>query len=127
MSIVSVTKWRKLEHDSDEHADYYEREVLRDDGTTVVQVMCKGDGIPQEDGRVNNDPPKIHHQFVKKENLKVRPITKEEKAIAVAMRGRGMGVEPSTVIVSLGQQHGFAASLVGDCDGGLGTVERSAE
>lgn len=124
---MKVSAWRKIEHDSNENADYFEREVVRDDGKTVVQIMCKGDGLPQKNGKVNNDPPKIHHQFFKEENLKVRPITKEEKDRAVAMRGRGMGVEPSTVIVSLGFQHGFVASLSGDCDGGLGTVERSAE
>ena len=55
---------------------------------------------------------------------KWRPITPEEKARAVAMRGRGMGVKPSTVIVSLSKQNGFVASLSGECDGGLGTVER---
>ena len=119
---MRVTKWRFIEHDSDEHADYYEREVCRDDGKVVVQIMCKGDGLSQKCGKVNNDPPRIHHQFFREERLKVRPITDEEKARAVAMRGRGMGVEPSKVIVSLSEQHGFMASLSGDVDGGLGTV-----
>lgn len=123
---MKVTKWKFIEHDSNEHADYYEREVVRDDGKVVVQIMCKGDGIPQKNGKVNNDTPRIHHQFFREEHLKVRPITDEEKARAVAMRGRGMGVEPSTVIVSLDYQHGFVASLSGDCDGGLGTVEKEA-
>lgn len=66
---MRVTKWRFIEHDSDEHADYYEREVCRDDGKVVVQIMCKGDGLSQKCGKVNNDPPRIHHQFFREERL----------------------------------------------------------
>lgn len=122
---MKVTKWKFLEHDAGEHADYWEREVYRDDGKVVVQVAVKGDGIDYKEGEVNNAPLSIHHQFFRKDGIAVRQITREEKARAVAMRGRGMGVEPSTVIVSLDYQHGFVASLSGDVDGGLGVVERS--
>ena len=120
---MKVTKWKFIEHDANERADYYEREVYRDDGKIVVQVASKGDGIDYS-GEINNAPLSIHHQFFRKDDFKVRPITPEEKARAVAMRGRGMGVDPSTVIVSLSKQHGCVASLSGECDGGLGTVER---
>ena len=120
---MRVTKWKFLEHDANERADYYEREVYRDDGKVVVQIASKGDGIVYEKGKVNNAPLTLHHQFFQEEDIKVRPITREEKARAVAMRGRGMGIEPSTVVVSLSDQHGFVASLTGDCDGGLGTIE----
>ena len=119
---MRATKWKFIEHDSGERADYYEREVVRDDGKIVVQVASKGDGIDYGRGRVNNAPLILHHQFFRKDDIAVRPITREEKARAVAMRGRGLGVDPSKVIVSLGYQHGFVASLSGDCDGGLGTV-----
>lgn len=115
-----VTKWEHLEYDSRDERDYFIRYVIRDDGKTVEQIASKK--IEEEMSAL-----KIYRQqFVKKEGLQARPITAEEKALAIAMRGRGMGVEPSTVIVSLDYQHGFVASLSGDCDGGLGTAEKEA-
>lgn len=121
-----VGDWRFLDHDSKEHADYFEREILRDDGKTAVQVASRGDGIVRKGGKVNKSELKLHHQYIKREQtISVHPITPEEKARAIALRGRGMGIEPSTVIVSLSYQHGFVASVSDDVDGGLGTVERN--
>lgn len=119
-----VSDWVLLCHDSTEHANYYEREVTRDDGKIVVQVASRGDGILRKDGKVNKSELKLSHQYFKgKPFISVRPMTPGERAQAIAWRGRGMGVEPSTVIVSLSEQHGFAASVCGDVDGGLGTYE----
>lgn len=121
-----VGDWQFLDHDTKEHAYYFEREILKDDGKTVVQVASRGDGIVRKGGKVNKSELKLHHQYIKREpSISVRPITPEEKARAIALRGRGMGIEPSTVIVSLSYQHGFSASVSVDVDGGLGTVERN--
>lgn len=116
-----VTKWEHLEYDSRDKRDYFLRYVIRDDGKTVEQIASKK--IEEEMSAL-----KIYRQqFVKKEGLQVRPITAEEKALAIARRGRGIGIDPSTVIVSLANCHGFVASLSSDCDGGLGTVERISQ
>ena len=116
-----VTKWKHLEYDSRDKRDYFLRYVIRDDGKTVEQIASKK--LAEEMSAL-----KIYRQqFVKKEGLQARPITAEEKALAIARRGRGIGIEPSTVIVTLANQHGFVASLSSDCDGGLGTVERISQ
>lgn len=113
-----VTKWVHIEYDKYEEREYFLRYVIRDDGKTVEQIASK----TLDDGM---DALKMYRQqLLKKEGIQVRPITAEEKALAIARRGRGIGVEPSTVIVTLANQHGFVASLSSDCDGGLGTVER---
>ena len=116
-----VTKWEHLEYDRSDKRDYFLRYVIRDDGKTVEQIASK---------KLEEDMSalKLYRQhLLKKEGLQVRPITADEKALAIARRGRGMGIEPSTVVVSLADCHGFVASLSSDCDGGLGTVERISQ
>lgn len=116
-----VTKWEHLEYDSRDEREYFLRYVIRDDGKTVEQIASKK--IEEEMSAL-----KLYLQhFLEKEGLQTRQITSEEKAIAIARRGRGIGVEPSTVVVSLANCHGFVASLSSDCDGGLGTVERISQ
>lgn len=116
-----VTKFEHLEYDSREEREYFLRYVIRDDGKTVEQIASKK--IEEEMSAL-----KLYRQHIlKKEGLHVRPITAKEKALAIARRGRGIGVEPSTVVVSLAKCHGFVASLSSDCDGGLGTVERISQ
>ena len=116
-----VTKWKHLEYDSRDKRDYFLRYVIRDDGKTVEQIASKK--IEEEMSAL-----KLYSQhFLKNEGLQTLPITAEEKAIAIARRGRGIGVEPSNVVVSLANCHGFVASLSSDCDGGLGTVERISQ
>lgn len=120
-----VTKWVRIEYDKHEEREYFLRYVIRDDGKTVEQIASKtlDDGSKTLDDGM--DALKLYRQqLLKKEGIQVRHITAEEKALAIARRGRGIGVEPSTVIVTLANQHGFVASLSSDCDGGLGTVER---
>ena len=113
---MTVTKWEHIEYDSRDCRDYFLRYVIRYDGKTVEQIASKK--IEEEMFAL-----KLYRQhFLKKDGLQVRPITAEEKALAIARRGRGIGIEPSTVTVSLANQHGFVASLSSDCDGGLGTV-----
>lgn len=112
-----ITEWAHLEYDRQEERDYFLRYVIRDDGKTVEQIASKK--IDEEMSGL-----KIYRQqFVKKEGLQTRPMTDEERELARARRGRGMGVEPSTIVTTLANQHGFVASLSNDCDGGLGTVE----
>lgn len=116
-----VTKWEHLEYDSRDERDYFLRYVIRDDGKTVEQIASKK--IEEEMSAL-----KLYRQhFLEKDGLQTRPITAEEKAIAIERRGRGIGVEPSTVVVSLANCNGFVASLSSDCDGGLGTVERISQ
>lgn len=119
---MKVGDWRYLCHDSGEH--FFEREVTRDDGKTIVQVATLDDRIKMPLKKAYIPSLRLHHQYVVKDNaLTVRPMSAAERKRAASLRGRGMGVQPSTVIVSLSEQHGFAASVCGDVDGGLGTYE----
>lgn len=121
---MKVGDWRYLCHDSSEHLHFFEREVTRDDGKTVVQVATLDDRIKRPLKKAYIPSLKLHHQYVVKDNaLTVRPMSAAERKRAASLRGRGMGVQPSTVIVSLSEQHGFVASVCGDVDGGLGTYE----
>lgn len=121
---MKVGDWRYLCHDSEDNAHYFEREVTRDDGKTVVQIATLDGRIKRPLKKDYIPRFKLHHQYVVKDNaLAVRPMSAAERKRAASMRGRGMGVEPSTVIVSLSEQHGFVASVCGDVDGGLGTYE----
>lgn len=115
------TKWEHLEYDSRDEREYFLRYVIRDDGKTVEQIASKKIGEEMSALKL------YRQQFLKKEGLQARQITAEEKALAIARRGRGIGVDPSKVVVSLANRHGFVASLSSDCDGGLGTVERISQ
>lgn len=115
---MKVTEWTRMEYDRAIGEETWIRYVVRDDGVTVEQIATKKQGCELSALKL------CRQQRLKCEYQQPRQMTEQERRLTIARRGRGMGIEPSTVVVSLANNPTFFASVSTDVEGGLGTVER---